>query len=226
MLTPMKSIFYSLSFLFLTIFSSVSWGQLVMTDANGNDYNIVTINGKEWLGSNYKSNKFLNGDSIYFARNLAEWKKLNLTAKPAYCYLEFSAANSQSGFIYNQYAVNDRRKIAPLGWTVPTKETYVDLINHLGGSTDAFLKLASRDPSWQTNLLITNLSRFSALPLGYLAVNGLTTDKGTGAYFWTTTVNGVVNVLSLKTTGATVEVLKPGKRGKIEQGYMLRLVKQ
>jgi len=122
--------------------------------------------------------------------------------------------------------VTDPRNIAPSGWQVPTKENYVDMINHLGGSVDAVGKLCDRSGGWPSTITITNTTLFSALPGGFLNASGVNVERGITANFWTSTVNGVTHVMSIAETGVTVKPVKPGKRLKIEQGYMLRLVKQ
>jgi len=85
----MKKIITSL-FLFGTIILfNTSSAQLIYTDANGTDYNITTINGKEWMGSNYMCDKFSNGEAILLAKNVTEWKKYIMLGKPAYCFFLF-----------------------------------------------------------------------------------------------------------------------------------------
>ncbi len=41
------------------------------------------------------------------------------------------------GKLYNWYAVNDQRGLAPVGWHVPNNEEWDTLITYLGGETVA-----------------------------------------------------------------------------------------
>jgi uncharacterized protein (TIGR02145 family) len=222
----MKKLITSLFLLGTIVMYNTSSAQLIYTDANGTDYNITTINGKEWMASNYMCDKFSNGEAIPLAKNVTEWKKYIMLGKPAYCFFGFNAALKQFGFIYNVFAVRDPRNIAPTGWQVPSKENYVDMVNHLGGSVDAVAKLCDRTAGWPSTITITNTALFSALPGGYLNAAGVNVERGITANFWCSTVAGVTHIMTIKETGVVVAAARPGKKGKIEQGYMLRLVKQ
>jgi uncharacterized protein (TIGR02145 family) len=200
--------------------------QLIYTDANGTDYNITTINGKEWIGSNYMCDKFSNGETLLLAKNFTEWKKYVTLGKPAYCFFGFNAALKQFGFIYNIHAVRDARNIAPSGWQLPSKENYIDMINHLGGSVDAVGKLCDRSGGWPTTITVTNTTMFSALPGGYLNAAGVNVQRGITANFWCSTVAGVTHIMTIAQTGVIVKAARPGKKGMVNEGYMLRLVKQ
>jgi len=82
----MKKIITSLFVFGCIALYTTSSAQLIYTDANGTDYNITTINGKEWMGSNYMCDKFSNGESLLLAKSASEWKKYILAGKPAYCF--------------------------------------------------------------------------------------------------------------------------------------------
>lgn len=222
----MKKIISSLFMLgCLALYTSFN-AQLIYTDANGTDYNITTINGKEWMGSNYMCDKFSNGETMLLAKNLSEWKKYITMGKSAYCFFGFNPALKQFGFIYNIHAVRDARNIAPSGWQLPSKENYVDMVNHLGGSVDAVGKLCDRSGGWPSTITVTNTTMFSALPGGYLNAAGVNVERGTTANFWCSTVAGVTHIMTIAQTGVIVKAARPGKKGKIDEGYMLRLVKQ
>ena len=59
---------------------------------------------------------YRNGDSIPEVKNPKEWKKLTTGA---YCYYD---NDPSKGILYNWYAVNDPRNLAPLGWKIPNNK--------------------------------------------------------------------------------------------------------
>jgi uncharacterized protein (TIGR02145 family) len=78
------------------------------------------------------------------------------------------------GKLYNWYAVNDPRGLAPTGWHVASDEEWKELVTCLGGTTIAGGKLKTigtieaGDGLWyRPNTGATNESGFSALPGGY-----------------------------------------------------------
>lgn len=92
--------------------------------------------------------------------------------------------------LYNWYAVNDARNIAPEGWHVATAAEWDTLADYLGGSSIAGGKMKEVGTvHWTTpNTGATNESNFTALPGG-------SRDHGTGSfnnlatngYWWTST---------------------------------------
>ena len=46
------------------------------------------------------------------------------------------AETSKYGFLYNRYAVDDERDLAPTGWHIPTLSEYLDLFGILGAESD------------------------------------------------------------------------------------------
>jgi len=109
------------------------------------------------------------------------------------------------GRLYNWYAVDDSRKIAPEGWHVPTDEEWKQLELYLGMSqtdaddqggwrgTDEGGKLKeSGTTHWiSPNTGATNESGFSALPGGLRRYNGdYHSSLGIDAYFWPSTESG------------------------------------
>ena len=57
----------------------------------------------------------------------------------AYCYFNNDSATYAAiyGKLYNWYAVNDPRGLAPEGWHIPSDFEWTTLINTLGGSASA-----------------------------------------------------------------------------------------
>jgi uncharacterized protein (TIGR02145 family) len=94
------------------------------------------------------------------------------------------------GYLYNWYAVDDSRNIAPEGWHVPTDDEWQILVDYLGGSSVAGGKMKETGTEhWNSpNTGATNESGFSALPGGYRDYsNGDYTNMGYYGYFWSST---------------------------------------
>ena len=84
-----------------------------VTDIDGNSYKTVKINDQWWMAENLKTTKYRNGDPILNVTNDTEW--MNLTTG-AYCDYDNNVTNVNTyGRLYNWYAVNDSRNIAPTG---------------------------------------------------------------------------------------------------------------
>ncbi len=85
---------------------------------------------------------FRNGDSIPQAITDAEWKRACENKQPAWCFYDNDPVNgAKYGKLYNWYAVNDPRGLAPEGWKVPSDEDWQDLTGYLGGASVAGKKL-------------------------------------------------------------------------------------
>ena len=104
----------------------------------------VKIGTQTWMGQNLNVDRFRNGDPIPEAKTNEEWQKAIENQQPAWCYYGNSVANGvKYGKLYNWFAVNDSRGLAPSGWHVPTRDEWFVLINYLGGYKVAGTKLKS-----------------------------------------------------------------------------------
>src|SRR5665648_943598 len=102
-----------------------------VTDIDGNVYKTVTIGTQVWMAENLKTTKYRNGDPIPNITDATAWT--NLTTG-AYCNNNNDANYATTyGRLYNWYAVNDIRNIAPAGWHIPTKAEWTTLTTYLGG---------------------------------------------------------------------------------------------
>ncbi len=89
--------------------------------------------------------------------------------------------------MYNWYAVNDNRNIAPEGWHVSTEAEWQTLEDYLGGIMVAASKMMETGTvHWNSpNTNATNESGFSALPGGLrFFEEGSYFNMGSYASFW------------------------------------------
>ena len=161
-------IYPSLLLAILILFTSncVKAGDIVK-DIDGNFYHTVTIGTQVWMVENLKTTKYRNGDPIPNVTNNSQWTKLTTCA---YCNYENKIVNGKDyGHLYNWYAINDSRHIAPKGWHVPSDAEWTTLTNYLGGENVAGGKLKETGIThWKRpNSLATNESGFTGLPGGY-----------------------------------------------------------
>lgn len=102
----------------------------------------VTIGKQVWMSENLNVDKFRNGDPIPQAKSEEEWKNAGERKQPAWCYYENDPANgAKYGKLYNWYAVNDKRGLAPVGYHIPSKAEWRKLLDYLG--PEAYNKMSS-----------------------------------------------------------------------------------
>lgn len=127
----------------------------------------VKIGNQYWMTENLNVDKFRNGDQIFEAKTEEEWERAYREKMPAWCYYENDPANGvKYGKLYNWYAVNDPRGLAPLRWRIPSDEDFSELIDFLGGESVAGVKMKSATGWSEAITNETNSSAFSALPGG------------------------------------------------------------
>jgi uncharacterized protein (TIGR02145 family) len=113
---------------------------------SGQSYKSVVIGTQEWMVKNLDVSTFRNGESIPEAKTAKEWLAAYQSESPAWCYYNNDSKNGEKyGKLYNWYAVNDPRGIAPTGWHVPTDAEWKTLIASMGGINSAFTKLKDSD---------------------------------------------------------------------------------
>jgi uncharacterized protein (TIGR02145 family) len=141
----------------------------------------VKIGDQIWSTENLNVERYRNGDPIPEVKDPDEWSKLKTGA---WCYYDNDPENGKKyGKLYNWYAVNDPRGLAPEGWHVPTKKEFEKLIEtlHESGNT---LRIIVQDDDLGAG---TNTSGFSALMAGYRTSHYKFTNLGYYTYFWSST---------------------------------------
>jgi uncharacterized protein (TIGR02145 family) len=152
----------------------------------------VKIGNQEWASENLNVSTFRNGDAIPEAQTSEAWFKAGEEGKPAWCYSENDPENGNKyGRLYNWYAVNDARGLAPSGWHIPSDAEWTTLTDNLGGEYEAGHKMKSQ-AGWDDNGNGSNASGFSGLPGGSRYFNetlgnGTFDDIGYYTYWWSST---------------------------------------
>lgn len=174
------TLIFAFKFLFIIFFSSCS-----------DSYNKVKIGEQEWMTENLNVEKFRNGDPILEVKSKQEWQKAQENKTPAWCYYNYEKTNSKKyGKLYNWYAVNDKRGLAPEDWRIPTEGDWTNLIDYLGGRDVAGKKMKFT-AFWDNNEIGdscngTNESGFSAIPGGE-CVYGNFSSIGKIGNWWSST---------------------------------------
>jgi uncharacterized protein (TIGR02145 family) len=154
-----------------------------VTDKDGNTYTTVLIDKLEFTVENLNVEHYRNGDAIPQVKNAQDWEKLTTGA---WCYYENKTENGKVyGKLYNWYAVNDPRGLAPEGWRLPNMTEIKNLTGFLGWSSVAGGKMKATTLWESPNKSATNESGFTALPGGMRDKFGFCSYKTTNGYFWT-----------------------------------------
>jgi len=106
---------------------------------NASVQNSVKIGRLVWTTQNLNVSTFRNGEKIPEANSKEEWLNAVKTKKPAYCYKDFDSKNGANyGKLYNYFAVEDQRGLAPTGWAIPSEDDVYDLQNSINSSAYEF----------------------------------------------------------------------------------------
>lgn len=89
----------------------------------------IQLGKQTWMKNNLSVVTFRNGDTIPEAKTDEEWNQARFVQRPAWCYVKNNSANdSIFGKLYNWYAVNDPRGLAPTGWHIPSDDEWTELM--------------------------------------------------------------------------------------------------
>jgi uncharacterized protein (TIGR02145 family) len=201
----------------------VSCSKNTVTDIDGNVYRTVTIGTQVWMAENLKVTHYRNGDAIPNVTVPAAWGELT---SGAYCnYDNDTAQAADYGRLYNWFAVDDSRNIAPIGWHVPTDAEWQALVNYLGGDAIAGGKMKETGTEhWVSpNTGATNESGFCALPGGDRSGSGHYYDINDLAYFWSSTDSSSFHVWTRALDCNNSAVGRP--YSDVQDGLSIRCVK-
>lgn len=91
----------------------------------------VQIGNQLWMTKNLNEDRFQNGDLILEVKTNEEWERVCQEGKPAWCYYNYDPANGEIyGKLYNCYALNDPRGLAPVGWRIPDYNDWSTLVGY------------------------------------------------------------------------------------------------
>jgi uncharacterized protein (TIGR02145 family) len=146
------------------------------------------------MAENLNTDHFKNGDKILEVKSLEEWEMANNEKRPAWCYYNFDTINSKTyGKIYNWYAVNDPRSLAPDGWKIPSIEDWRTLEKSVNTkypyntSTEILLMGTS---NWKSKEAGMGISGFDAQPSGYIG-SGFE-SLGEIAFYWCNKMDEII----------------------------------
>ena len=172
-------------------------------EPTSNNYPSVKIGNQTWMTTNLDVTHYRNGDPIRHCQTAEEWKDATAKNEGAWCYYNNSDSLGKIfGKLYNWYAVNDSRGLAPQGWHVPTDIEWKELEISLGMTQqeadaerergiDQGSQLAGQFHLWTGGVLVNNvkfgLSGFIAVPGGYRHGDGYFKNISLLGYWWTST---------------------------------------
>ena len=144
--------------IFYLLFFNVCIAQL--KDINVQANQIVVLGKQTWMAENLNVDKFKNGDLIPEAKTPEDWKRAGEKNQPAWCYYNNDPINGQKyGKLYNWYAANDPRGLAPEGWHIPSREEFDTLVQFSGDSLYSYNLKANNgwDSIYYEGVLLTCL---------------------------------------------------------------------
>ncbi len=145
----------------------------------------VTIGTQTWTSINLHVTKYRNGDKIPQVQDANAWAKLKTGA---WCYYENKKENGSTyDKLYNWFAVNDKRGLAPKGYHIPSDAEWAKLKWNL--AYDEGKEMKSKY-GWENNGNGTNSSGFNALPGGCRFANGSFNFIGANGFWWSSSQNG------------------------------------
>jgi uncharacterized protein (TIGR02145 family) len=191
----------SVTITFPTTTTSTTTSTTTTTTLNPN--RTVDICSVNWVVQNLDVTTYRNGDVIPQVTDNATWASLTTGA---WCYYNNDPSNGPIyGKLYNWYAVNDPRGLAPTGYHIPSDAELTILETCLGGPVAGNALKEAGTAHWTPpNNLSTNSSGFTCLPGGFRVPNGLFYYIHENASLWSSTefnsTDAVLSFLDYVTT--------------------------
>ena len=184
---------------------------------------LITIGNQTWSSKNLDIATYRNGDPIPEVQDKTAWANLNTGA---WCYYANNTSNGIIyGKLYNWYAVNDPRGLAPIGFHIPSDAEWTTLTTYLGGEPIAGGKMKEAGTShWLSpNTGATNSSGFAGLPGGLRDGNVNFHEIGAFGGWWSSLGNSQGDAWARGLSSVDGIVLA-GETDKIK-GFSVRCVK-
>jgi uncharacterized protein (TIGR02145 family) len=158
----------------------------------------VTIGTQVWTNKNLDVSRYRNGDVIPQVTDPTQWAALTTGA---WCWYNNDSATYAAtyGRLYNWYAVNDARGLAPQGYHIPSETEWNKLVKYLDAGADTSCQACNQSliaggamkstTGWNApNTGATNSSGFSGLSGGCRNVVGASfSGINTDGYWWSST---------------------------------------
>jgi len=202
----------------------------VVADIDGNVYQTVKIGNQLWMAENLRTTRYRNGDSIFHVKEADTW---NLKPQGAWCNFDnFDRNDKIYGKLYNGYAVQDSRNIAPIGWHIPSADEWWELNLYVSahtGKSGSLAKALASITSWQVTPVVNtpgddfknnNSSGFNGLPGGFRESSGTFFNESIGqdGYWWSTSEM----IWNLNYNNPDINILNENIRNR---GYSVRCIK-
>ena len=174
----------------LEVRSSSGWSSLTTPSTTAVFLPTVVIGTQQWMRENLDVMTYRDGTVIPQVTDAATWSGLTTGA---WCWYNNDPLNGAIyGKLYNWYAVNDPRGLAPQGWHIPSEAEWTNLFNLLGLYVDVVAlggKMKTTGTTrWTTpNTSATNESGFAGLPGGGRSNDGTFYEVGTHGNWWSAT---------------------------------------
>lgn len=167
--------------IFIIFLNCFLFCQAPKKEINSTTYKKIKIGNQIWMGANLDVDHYRNGDTIPEVKDPDEWANIKTGA---WChYKNDTAFGEKYGKLYNWYAANDTRGLAPIGWHLPTEKDFEILKSSLNGNSNG-LKAESEGIEDGAG---TNKSGFLALLAGLRRYDGTFDYSGNFTYFWSST---------------------------------------
>jgi len=179
----------------MQVFNGSNWTNMVGGAKSVPEAAICT---QRWMVQNLDVTTYRNGDPIPKVTDNATWAALSTGA---YCYYNNDSATYAAtyGKLYNWFAVNDPRGLAPAGWHIPTDAEWTTAETCLGGSSVCGGAMKETGTThWLTpNAGATNSSGFTGLPGAGRDFDGtFGIIVGENGFWWSSTPVGTVDAWS------------------------------
>jgi hypothetical protein len=172
-----------------------------MSDAS--DLPVVSISLQEVSSQNLAVTQYRNGDAITHAPSQTDWNTYDSTGVGCWAYYDNSLGNGVSyGILYNKWAVNDPRNIAPIGYEVANLNQLKTIAGIPPGTGKATELKAEGFEYWENALILLTPGT------GYTAGTQATTNSGSG--------NGLTVTITISNGAITSGVISAAGSGYVD----------
>jgi uncharacterized protein (TIGR02145 family) len=175
----------------LEIRNSSAWVALSTPASTAVFLPTIVIGTQQWQAKNLDVAFYRNGDPIPQVTDATAWAALTTGA---WCYYNNdSTQGNKYGKLYNWYAVNDPRGLAPQGWHIPSDAEWTALETTLGGNAGGKMKEAGTLNWTSPNTGGNNNSGFAGLPGGFRIYDGSFNSVDSNGNWWSSTGNNTTS---------------------------------